>query len=839
MTGLRRRRTRCCQLAGYGTALALFASPARAFFDAPREDFLSAANAGRGGVEAPAEPSAEALLDNPAALPRGAGLQVLLSQGRSGDADQLSAGASWAWGPGLRVGGLFDYLRDSALSPLSEQNVSLLLAVDPARNQSLGLRLNGHSLASDDGTAVQGASLDLGWRAVSRDLPWVPGAWALGLAADNVAGAWPDEDWARAVPSDLRAGLAWTPREGLWFGAEERWTADAALPGGGTRGTRLGAEWGNAYPGLALRAGWRDEKSGEGSLGLGFALGGFQLDLATEWRSGSDGISLGGFQAGLSKALSPPLSHLISVRPSLVLTDPETGRVERASFKVGFDPGLSVKQWRLELRDASDALRRSLGPYGPEEAGADWDGLDEQGAPVEEGRRVSYTLVAQSTQGELRSSSVLELEQAFAEAQDPGVRRGSVAAPKLKPVLGPDGSALQEVAMELPEEEAASWRLSLRDSRGAVQRQFSGLGKPPHELVWDGKDQKGQPVADPLGVSVEFQLRGEDGGQRSSDQPLFSQQAFELARQEAKARPQLALAPMGLPLLSGRPVLDPSDAPLLPLLREARASQGGLADALHRREAEALRKAYVRPQGNGALDLDLYDKDHDELRPDRAALLEQLPKLDGPYVLSLQGLAKSEEKEPAQLARRRALKIALSLKGREDQGQTLLLSEGPPPGANASLRAAARKAAGADPAWEGLSAGERSKALAAAPVSRLRARYDMSEESSEPSDLTDRPVPAALRQRLVELWGPGLQGALTQWSSRTGKGLVFINGWLWVTDGEGQSLRSLWYQADLKADGRIRLSEDGSLLWLRADGWRRWVCLSLETEASTTETAGK
>jgi hypothetical protein len=754
----------------------------------------------------------------------------------AGTVPQAGLGLLATLGPGLRAGLAYGSLSDERLSPFSEQSLAGVVSLDPTRDQSLGLRVTGHQLSSDYGPSVQGLSLDLGWRWQGAALPGVPGRFTLGLAADHVAGAWPDEDWARAAPSDLRTGLAWRPLSALWLGVEERWSVDATQLSGGQRELRLGADWAPWRPGWALRAGWRDADNGEASAGLGLPLPwGLRADYALLIATGGQSSLVQ--RLALAWSFERPGEELISVRPSQVLTDPDTGQVERASFKVGLDPVLQATRWRLELRDSDDHLRRTLGPFDPLEGSADWDGRDEQGEPVAEGKRVSYTLVVESPRGTLRKSSALDLAQAWDEA--PAAKsRGGLPAPRLKPVLAPDGAALQQVAMELPEEPASSWMLTLRGSSGEALRKFSGLGRPPKELVWDGRDQKGVSVADPLGVAVEFQLRGEDGLPRSSEQPLFSQEAFALAQHQAKELPQLNLAPLGLPLVSGREWLSPSAGTLAGLLASASHAQGTLAQTLRLRQAEALRSAYLQSRPGGAVDLALFDLGQSEPREDRLALLDALPVPKGRGRVQLQGLAREDEGDAAGLARRRAFAVAQHLRGRLSQGQAFVLADGAASAERPGLRAQLRSGEeGKD--WDSLSASQRVQALTAAGPSQLRARYDMAEEGGDPSDLADHPIAAQDRARLLQRWGVPAEGLLTQWHPGIGKAVLFRQGCLWVSDKDGTVLRSLWYDPDLNAAGQIRFSEDGSRLWLRADGWRRWVCLRLEAEGTGEQALGK
>jgi len=130
----------------------------------------------------------------------------------------------------------------------------------------------------------------------------------------------------------------------------------------------------------------------------------------------------------------------------------------------------------------------------------------------------------------------------------------------------------------------------------------------------------------------------------------------------------------------------------------------------------------------------------------------------------------------------------------------------------------------------------RSKALAIAGPQQVILRY----APPLSGDLAPEPASSgeagtARAGQLLRDWGWKLSEApAAAWSPATGKLAVYQENWVWVTDAKGRNLRSVWYEPDLRADGQLRWSPDGTVLWIRADGWRRWVSLEVEVEPPTT-----
>jgi hypothetical protein len=72
-------------------------------------------------------------------------------------------------------------------------------------------------------------------------------------------------------------------------------------------------------------------------------------------------------------------------------------------------------------------------------------------------------------------------------------------------------------------ESVEKWRLMVANSNGETVADFKGTGKPPKEIVWDGRSLKGQPVAPGFAYSYVLEAYDRAGNKRN-----FLGEGFEL-----------------------------------------------------------------------------------------------------------------------------------------------------------------------------------------------------------------------------------------------------------------------------------------------------------------------
>lgn len=675
------------RLSGLILAAACSASAAGGVLDGPRQQMLGARAAAMGGFDVTGNGGAESVVGNPASLPDN-GLRLGAFSGLGPSQQGLAAfGLSLPVDEGLRLGLLYGGGQDGSLAALRTQDLALSAAMTLQPGSSVGLRAEMQQLQADGlDNVVRGGSLDLGWQAQALKAPWIPGLWSLGLGADHVAGVWPDAAWAQASPMTGRVGLSYRPIGSLSLGVQQDWIAAPGVDGAMVWAIHSGLQW-SAIGALALRAGWSDNgQTGRISAGAGYELSGpgLGLDYALVAATGGGALS---HRLSLQWAWAMQPHSEMRVRLKQLLREPESGIVRKAQFDLTLSPLLRQEAWRVELRDGEGKVWRTLTPQDRQDELLAWDGRDEQGRsrPMPEDLR-AY-LVALGPKGPLVQASpttllesAKELELAQAEAALPAA--GPLPAPTIKPVFeDAKGTVLSHVLIEMPATKAQSWSVDINDDRDRRLRRLAGQGDLPAKLVWDGRDDQGRKVADALGLQMRLRVVDAKGVQAVQQQALFSQQAFALAHQQARQRPELRLASLGLPLMLGRPALSWMDGFLPPLLRGAQRRLGALAAAQRSEAALERRRRYLREDGS-SVDVDLFDVDGSAVLEQRLDLMQpvtqRLQSLDPgrEKTLWVTGLAMKDEAEPGALARRRAEAMARLLRKQGAGVQVVLESTG-------------------------------------------------------------------------------------------------------------------------------------------------------------------
>jgi hypothetical protein len=791
--------------------------------DAPHQELLGARAAGMGGLEVAVPPGVEALLYNPAGL-AGASVQ----SGAFGAADpgqrgQAGFGLSAPVDDSLRLGFYAAGLRDNGLDALAAQTLALLGAFEVRPGATLGLRGLMHQLQVDGAPGpVRGASLDLGWQARGLHWPGLPGQWAWGLSADHVLGWWQDPAWDLALPVVGRAGLSYDAAPGWSAGFQVDATAAAGAGQGPLWAWRGGLQW-ECAPALALRGGWSDD----GRQGLLSA--GLSVDGAGPHGPGLDWALLSPPQGGgLSQRLDLRWAWAFEPRAPLgveaeqLLIDPGTGLVRSALLAVTLSPLLRQRPWRVELLDADGKLWRTLVPLDPQDPYLAWDGLDGRGRALPPPPGLRAELVVEDGRGGLRAPAQRSLE---ASAQRIELARQDRALPALKftPVFEDASEGqLSHVDIQLPALRASSWRMEIQDAQHHPLRQLKGLGDPPSDLVWDGRDADGLKVGESLGVQMRLEVVDRQGRETVQSLPLFTQRAFAFAQRAIRQSPELRLASLGLDLFLGRPGLN-WQADFLPAMtREAdqRARAGLLLGRLD--GGNARRERYQR-QAGPATEMDLFDLGGSAIVEARLDLLATWSRrLGGATELWVRGLARKDEANAEALAYRRAEALVRALRAQgQGEGLELVLQAPGAPGDFKGVRLELRAAAEAN------ALPPSTAALAQADPSQLGARYQPIEEPPGLGDDLPAPPPGPWQR-----WTGSAKDAVTPaWCPAIGKLAFFQDGWIWVTDRQGSVLRSLWFDPGLAAAGRLVWDPAGAYLWIRADRWRGWLSLRIRLAA--------
>ena len=107
-----------------------------------------------------------------------------------------------------------------------------------------------------------------------------------------------------------------------------------------------------------------------------------------------------------------------------------------------------------------------------------------------------------------------------------------------------------------------AWRLDITDRRGNLLRTYEGRGVPPREVVWDGKDSKGNVVTE--GILARYRFRSTDDG--VSVQMVSAETIFASIRNPTAEAPMLGASQRNVQFALNSAELDPDFAQQLDLL---------------------------------------------------------------------------------------------------------------------------------------------------------------------------------------------------------------------------------------------------------------------------------
>lgn len=439
-----------------------------------------------------------------------------------------------------------------AIVPLRENWLQAGVALPLGSAGTLGMA---QKFVSADPGGLRGWSMDLGMR---FGLPLPQGAGRsldFGFVATDLVSSLA---WSNGVeevqPLSLAGGLAW--RGAAWSLAAQMDRVDR--PGSVLQQWRVGGSWDALGRWMILRAGATAAQTGPlyATAGLGTAL-----DFSgTRWRL--DYAYVSPSEAG---TLAQAARHLLTlsaafgVKPEAkaepeaklgkVLTDPSTGKVKLARIGLKAAEGADTKDWELAITDPSGRVLRTFKGKGALPPSVAWDGKGSDGSAVS-AEGLSYALRTTDRGGrksEKRSllASGGALSSDFDTAEDLSARYGlrpdetvsGSAKLRVKPSLkGAD--SLGGAAFDLSDVEGAStakrWELRVVDAAGKTVKKFSGTGRPPKDLRWEGTDDLGQPMAGAMGAGYVLRVEDESGKANVLADELVTQSSLSEALQERR-----------------------------------------------------------------------------------------------------------------------------------------------------------------------------------------------------------------------------------------------------------------------------------------------------------------
>ena len=410
---------------------------------------------------------------------------------------------------------------------------------------------------------LSGWSMDVGLQAA------LSGSFHLGL---NLGDAASSLSWANGLvedqPATAEAGLAWRPFAETWLALEEDWLNDSGGSGESEWRAGLSSAW---FGGRFILRGGATQVSGAPDLfataGLGshFVFGGTRLGLDYALVApASQGPVFSGLRQFLSLSLDfgvkPESAKEVSF--AKLLKDPRSNKIEYARIDLGSENSGEVSDWELKIRDAQGKVVRSFKGHGALPPNVEWDGKADQGGLVEDSG-LSYSLrTSLKSGGPALEKHAGLAAPAFAGggladlgAEEGGADYGlrgseamSAKPSRVKPRLKGSGEMQLKGAefdlSDVSQGPVNNWELRIVDASGQTVKKFSGKGRPPKNLSWEGKSDLGGTVDSSLGDSYVLRVEDESGKATVSKDDIVHDQDFS-AVARSQPLPQEEASPGG------------------------------------------------------------------------------------------------------------------------------------------------------------------------------------------------------------------------------------------------------------------------------------------------------
>jgi flagellar motor protein MotB len=274
-------------------------------------------------------------------------------------------------------------------------------------------------------------------------------------------------------------GLAYGLFDGRW-----KLALDLDLPALQPSSVHLGTEAWILEP-LALRLGVILGPASYATAGLGWRYRNWDFDYAFMTAD-----SLGPtHRLSASLRWGSPLARTFSVHEAIAPNG--DGPYRNITFEHQMRAQARMKSWTLKITDESGNVLRTYRGTGWPPDKLDWDGKDDQGRVVADGKvKAEFSAVYPGGVEAGQKAWNLEMDNtppALGFDTGPrvvyGSKRGTVKVPTNTLIWASDQHGI------------AAWEMVIRDSQSRVVNTLHGTGEPPANLVWDGRDAKGSYIA--------------------------------------------------------------------------------------------------------------------------------------------------------------------------------------------------------------------------------------------------------------------------------------------------------------------------------------------------------
>ena len=202
----------------------------------------------------------------------------------------------------------------------------------------------------------------------------------------------------------------------------------------------------------------------------------------------------------------------ISIEPSDYVFSPnEDGRKDTIGFKINTDNREGIAEWKLEIKDSGGRTIRSfnnknMGPGLPFEV--IWDGNIDVGTGA--GDNIYSTVI--NILYDSGNNPISKPKDIKIDTRSPDIE---IYVEDLH--ISPNDDGAKEtltIYQRIRGEEDDMFRAEIVDSGGDVVKEFKWQGTPPSEIVWDGRDENGNPLPEGL---YNYSISGEDDAGNSSE----------------------------------------------------------------------------------------------------------------------------------------------------------------------------------------------------------------------------------------------------------------------------------------------------------------------------------
>jgi len=205
----------------------------------------------------------------------------------------------------------------------------------------------------------------------------------------------------------------------------------------------------------------------------------------------------------------------VAVEPDEYIISPNgDGIKDSAAFKLHASSMEGIVEWKLDIRDRNNTSVRSfnnqnMGQLLPTEVV--WDGKTDTGAQADDGL---YSAVL-SVLYDAGNNPISKPKDIRIDTQAPSIE---VYVEDLN--ISPNNDGAKEtltIYQRMRGDKDDTYTGEIRGPGGAVVKSFNWVGNPPVEIVWDGRDDSGNPLAEGI---YSYSVRGEDAAGNKAEESI-------------------------------------------------------------------------------------------------------------------------------------------------------------------------------------------------------------------------------------------------------------------------------------------------------------------------------